>query len=207
MDRLLGIATSVSDLNDITGIPIPMITYTDLKHINKLSELVNPASPCIYILIDFNRDNGIAGHWTLLSLFDEVDKKTGEIVYSLSYFDSYGKPVDGEMNHVPKDYIRKYYKSKTVLTQLVKKSAKEELKIKYIDYNSHKYQQEFTSVCGRYCAYFIVCAVRHGDSSDVFDTETFYKIMQSDMIKYKEANNIPMNESVEWDNLIVWLTA
>ena len=203
-NKLITTPTSLMDLNDITGLPIPMITYTDLKHVKKLTDLVHPTSPAIYILIDFNRDDGqISGHWTLLSLFDEQNED-GQVEYSLSYFDSYGKPVDGEMNRIPKEYIRKYYKSKDVLTKLVKQSAKQELNIKYIDYNSHKYQLDYTSVCGRYCAYFLICAIKHGVSTDVFDTETFYDILKKNMDEYRQEYNI--NGKIEWDELILWLT-
>lgn len=202
---LISKPTSLTDLNAITGIPIPMIMYSDLKNVQKITDIIHPNNPAVYILIDFERAGGqISGHWTILCLFDE-QKPNGEVEYSLSYFDSYGKDIDKQMSNIPPSYIKRYFKSKTMLTTLVNASAKEELKIKYIDYNSHEYQLPYTNVCGRYCAYFLIQAAKNSDGM-MFDTEAFYVIMRNEMMEYKRINRIPLSQKVEWDQLITWLT-
>lgn len=200
--------TTVDELNQITGVNTPYITYSDLQHCENIEDIVNDASPCIYILLDFERSgNSITGHWTTLCLFNELDENSGEAEYSLSYFDSFGKKVDGEMYMIPKSYIKQYYSAKDILTKLVKKSAYGAYNVKYIDYNTHKYQSADTATCGRYCAAFIKLAIERA-SAEVYDTEVFYDFIsgiKQELIEDGKTGSGP-NGKVLYDDVIVALT-
>lgn len=204
--------TTVDELNQIVGVKIPFTIYAYLKNVESIDELVNEDMPFRYILLDFERDgSSITGHWLGLALFiDSIEN--GEPEYSLSYFDSFGRKVDGEMHTIPKTYIDQYFGSKDLLTNLVKKSAYQKYKIKYIDYNDHKLQSVDTSTCGRYVAAFFKLALRK--LNDEYDTEVFYHFLKN--IKNEITDNFQNSEfsenstgsgrKVTYDDIILMLT-
>jgi hypothetical protein len=197
--------TTVEQLNQIVGVNIPFTLYADLKNVNSIDELVNEEMPFRYILLDFERNqNAITGHWLGLALFKDEKINSSEPEYSLSYFDSFGRKVDGEMYTIPKTYIDQYFGSKDLLTNLVKKSAYQKYKVKYIDYNDHKLQSVDTSTCGRYVAAFFKLALRK--LNEDYDTEVFYNFLKNIKNQIMDDNIVGSGRKVTYDDIIVMLT-
>lgn len=128
-------ALSSSDLKNIFGGKLKIMTYDKIKDYNNIDDLLGEDGRCCIL---YNWEPSV-GHWTCL--FMGEDNK-------LYFFDSFGSVPDGKTNmgQIPKELRYKRGMEYKFLTDLL-------LNCPYdVDYNDKCLQDEKSSTCGRYCA-------------------------------------------------------
>ncbi len=127
---------SDTDLKNIFNGKLKIIKYSNIKHYNDLSELLEPYGRTV-ILIETTPNRG---HWTCL--FEGSGKQKNNIFY----FDSYGVKPDGQLDRIN-------YNTRVMLGQ----ESKDLIPLFHnylIRYNIHQLQSKGKDIatCGRWCA-------------------------------------------------------
>jgi len=128
-------------LNALNG-QVKLLSYDELKKFDTIEEAMYPFNKIILLYFwDFS-NNTKTGHYIGI----RKDKQKN-IIYVM---DSYGRFIDDNLKEID-DYKRKKYKEDfKQLTYLLLKSPCE------IEYNEYQFQQNKSSVCGRYVIYFLL---------------------------------------------------
>ena len=148
--ELLNIALDETQLLNALNGKVKIISYSDLKNIKTMDELLYPYDR---VIILFAIKSPLNGHWTSL-----IRRKNGEIIFT----DSFGLLPMDENNYMSMPYsIEKYVEDqfKPYIYELFSQYPKS------IRYSQYKLQDFSTSVCGRYC---IVRCMYPEISEDVF---------------------------------------
>jgi hypothetical protein len=141
-----------------------ILTYNQLADYQNINELL-PNEKDFFILLYQQQPN--VGHWV------SVDK----IGNTISYFDSYGKPVDEPLDW-NSDHLNKMLgQSNDYLSNLLDNSDYN------IEYNNVKYQNSNNNVntCGRFVVLRVLCAKKG------MNLKQFYEMMEK-LKNYKEMN-------------------
>lgn len=127
-------ALSGDEIATLLGGRVKIIRYRDLKKMRNLDDLLEPHGR---VVILYESKDGY-GHWTL------VHRRGRNVV---EMFDSYGLPIDDELDFLPESYRRKSDQLKAHLSQLLGHSPYR------IEYNDHPLQSARPGVatCGRWC--------------------------------------------------------
>jgi len=127
------------DLQHKINHKVRIIEYKFLyKYDDIIKLLPNPFSILI-ILIDTSLTTG--GHWTALIRKNEI----------LTYFDSYAKKVDAELQYINSNIRNQIHEDRPYLSMLLAKAIKQGYKLEYNTVEFQKYNSNINT-CGKWIA-------------------------------------------------------
>jgi hypothetical protein len=132
-------ALSDKDLIKLVDGKAKVIIYDKLHKYQNLDQLLEPYG-AVFLLYLFKPNYG---HWTA------VIKRTPHIV---EYFDSFGKPPDEVLEHIPREFRLKTHQNHCFLSKLFWESP---YSIEYNDYHFQKYDKNIKT-CGRFAALRVI---------------------------------------------------
>ena len=131
-----------------------LLKYTDLYQYNTVEELFENYEKVIILYLIFNESSG---HWVCL-----FKNKVG-----LCFFDSYGVPLDYELEAIPKAKRIQLHEQQSYLKKLLFHDE--------VCYNNITYQEPNTATCGCHVSYRL-------NNSHLNDVE-YFKLIASKKIK------------------------
>jgi len=125
-----------SDLKNILGQNIKIISYPDLANYNNIDDIFDNEGRCIIL---FLTENEYTGHWLCMH------KDNEGIIH---YFDPYGRGVDKDKNWLSRSKLQELHQDKPLLMNLLRGSGKK------VYFNTYDFQldKEGINTCGRHCA-------------------------------------------------------
>ncbi len=175
----LSYMVSNTDLIKKINHKIRVIEYKYLYKYNNIIELLPNPFSILIILIDTSLTSG--GHWTVLIRKD----------YILTYFDSYGKAVDEELQYINSNIRNQIHEDKKYLSMLLQKAIKQGYKLIYNSVKFQKYNYNINT-CGKWVACF-ANSIIEGLNLKEFQTLIKHKKKQVNM-SYDELINQIYNE-------------
>lgn len=140
IDQLLGLSLSDLQLADIIGFPISIISYSDFHLYDNIYECFG-SYDCFIVL--YQREQNY-GHWCCVLLH----RDSNQTPYKVEFFDSYGVPVDLQLDQIDPKFRKAHNMDRTHLGWLIYDSK---LKIEYNHYPL-QYKSPDINTCGRWCA-------------------------------------------------------
>jgi hypothetical protein len=156
----MDICYSDKDIKKLLDDDVKVVVYRDLKNYKDIENLLEPHGRAV-ILYE-TEDN--FGHWCCVFYGPCDNAEEGKIYF----FDSYGLPIDKQMNFVDKKFRIKNWDDFNHLSYLLKKTPIP------VDYNQYQLQSFKPGVnsCGRWCVIRLIF--------DNTDTDTFNEIFKGD---------------------------
>jgi hypothetical protein len=116
---------------------INIITYSELKDYNDITQLLPSDKYACFILIQTSNNSG---HWTVITRYNNT----------ISYFDSYGIKPDGELKNISESQRYMLGENQHYLVKLLNNIPFK------ITYNKHDLQSrdENINTCGKWCIAF-----------------------------------------------------
>ena len=147
-----------------------IFTYNQLVQYKSLAELLPHSTDFVVLLYQSSLNRG---HWVC------VTKNKGTV----TYFDSYGKPVDHALTYASKKARQKLGETHKYLSQLFNQAPEE------VVYNPINYQSENPEVntCGRHCVFFILNNIKRGMA-----LSQYYQLMK----------NLKKNMGLDYDAIV-----
>tara|TARA_R110002153_G_scaffold84326_3_gene211208 strand:- start:888 stop:1439 length:552 start_codon:yes stop_codon:yes gene_type:complete len=148
---------SDGDIQSVLGKFKP-IAYSDLKNYNTIEELLPNDYDWRIILLETSQNSG---HW--VCIMRVPDKYV--------YFNSYGDSFNKDLYLIPRMIRKILGQNENYLNNL--------LRGKVVEFSSIKFQGDKSSVCGRYCLFFIdyICNLHHS----LKDAISFLKSQKKDL--------------------------
>ena len=134
--HLMKVALDENALLKALNNKVKIISYSDLKNIHDIDDLLYPHNK---VIILFAIKGPLNGHWTCL-----FKQKNG----SIQFFDSFGLLPMDENKYMSMPYSIEKYVSDQFKPYIYELFSQYPDKIRY---NQYKLQDFSTSVCGRYC--------------------------------------------------------
>lgn len=127
-------ALSDTDIRQILGDDISLLTYPDLANLNSIDECFDKKGRCILL---FLTQSANAGHWCCM-----MRKKKG-----IYFWDPYGEEPEAQKEYASKQLLKQLDEDSPYLTRLLRASGRP------VYYNTHQYQKlkDGISTCGRWC--------------------------------------------------------
>lgn len=127
-------ALSDSDIRQILGDDIKIVTYPELGNMSSINECFDKKGRCILL---FLISSPTSGHWCCM-----LRKKKG-----IHFFDPYGEAPDDQKDCLPKSRLEQLDENQPYLTDLLRKSGRP------VFYNRHPFQvsRDDITTCGRHC--------------------------------------------------------
>jgi hypothetical protein len=134
-----------------------IFTYNQLSQYTSLADLLPSSTDFVVLLYQSSLNRG---HWVC------VTKDEGTV----TYFDSYGKPVDHALTYASKTAREELGETHKYLSQLFNRAPEE------VVYNPINYQSEDPEVntCGRHCVFFILNNIKRG-----LTLSQYYQLMKN----------------------------
>lgn len=132
------ISLSNFDLMKLVDGKAKVVTYDNLYKYKNLDHLLYPYD-AVFLLYLFKPKYG---HWVALTKRNNV----------VEYCDSYGKPPDEVLEHIPKLFAKKSHQDYPYLSKLLWESP---YNIEYNDYNFQKHGNDIRT-CGRFAALRVI---------------------------------------------------
>lgn len=177
------------DVANIAGKEITMIPYTDVHYYTNIDDLFATD----YVLLNYLSSKDY-GHW--VGLHKKV--KGGKEI--ISFFDSYGKLPDDQLEYIPIKYRAESNQDYPYLVELLKKWV-DESKKRSIHYNEEQFQKYSSKICtcGRWVGYFF----RYADEGIEKFEKNFIKARDE---YFKMFSPKGIDREMFFDRLIVSLT-
>lgn len=164
------IALSDSDIKKI--IPnIKIINYPELAN-----KTTFPTDKNGRLIIFFETESQTVGHWLAI--------KVDTVFHTVSFFDSYGLPPDGDRAWLSPELQNELNENKNLITPILKIYAKNGYKIYYNHYDFQSKVPDI-STCGRYASLFLLVNQPIKQFQEIFKafTEKF-NLTNDEMISY-----------------------
>ena len=147
-------ALSDKDIKNALEDDVRVIVYSDLYNFDNILDAIGPTQKLV-ILYETS-DN--FGHWCCVFIEDDI----------IYFFDSYGCPIDDELEYISKKTRIRNGEDFRYLSYLLSQADNE------IDYNDYQLQslKPGVNTCGRWC----VARLKNKH----LDTEEFYELFMSD---------------------------
>lgn len=180
---------------NIAGKQVTMIPYTDIHLYQDLEDLFATN----YVLLNYLSKKNY-GHWVGLHL----DAQDGAC--RLTFFDSYGKLPDDQLEYIPIKYRIESNQDYPYLVRLMKKWVDGGDKIgvhRSVHYNNEQFQRYSGKIttCGRWVGYFL----RYADQMTVEEFEKQFNDIKNDYLS-RCGPASPLDKDLFFDKLIVKLT-
>lgn len=159
--------TSLKDVYEMSGKPITILRYRDIKNIIDLKRFMERNKYClIHYQTEGRVHKDIMGHWCALYYN----------LYGINYFDSYGKFPDETLNHIPQIYLKYSSQQYASLCELIIREIDKGTRIYY---NDKRLQGKYTQTCGIWCAYMF----RHSNKKMEEVVNNVIKISNDEQVK------------------------
>lgn len=172
----------------ISGKCITMIPYIDICMYSNIEDIFATN----YVLINY-LSSDTYGHWVGLHLSECGD--------TISFFDSYGKLPDSQLEYIPIKYRIESNQDYPYLVSLMDKWINEDAS-RSIHYNNEQFQKYSSKIttCGRWVGYYL----RFSDSCTIEEFEDIFNEMRDKYFLTHKPKSI--DRDMFFDNLIVYLT-
>jgi len=170
----------------VSGKPVTLIPYTDIHMYSNLEDIFATN----YVLLNYLSSTNY-GHWIGLHKKNNV----------VTYFDSYGKLPDEQLEYIPMKYRVESDQEFPYLVILMNKWLDEDNR-RQVHYNSEQFQRysSLINTCGRWVGLYL----RY---SDDYTIEKFEKIMNDMRDKYIRENGLKgLDRDLLFDKLVVNMT-
>ena len=158
----MNIALNGNEMYEALNGNVKLLSYDELRKFDTIDEAMYPYNKLVLLYFwDFS-NNTKTGHYIGIR-----KDKLKNVIYVM---DSYGRFIDDNLKEID-DYKRKKYKEDfKQLTYLLYKSPYN------IEYNEFQFQQNNSSVCGRYVIYFLIRDDLNMEQfQNLFDKKNFKK--------------------------------
>lgn len=148
---------TTDDVRNIAEKPFNVIKFGDLNKYKDIDQLFDDNNlgiqyyPVNDILILYEAKHN-SGHWCVLKRLRNF--RDGEYVDSYHFLDPYGKIIDSQRNHIPKDFRKATGQDTPLILKKLYNKLENGDKFE-IHYNDVGLQGDNSSTCGRYAGLFI----------------------------------------------------
>lgn len=169
------------ELSKLLPFEVEIVHYSDLQNYSNIFELLHPNNAVILFFESSRDNNSLIGHYTCITispksreLYTQEELESGNLIYTINYFDSYGSIPDNEKKSIPKEYLQMTDQRKNFLTKLLYDAAKRGVQLEYNEVPLQKLSPDINT-CGRYCALKILTkdSIPLEDFQDWFKTDSF----------------------------------
>lgn len=148
-------ALSDKDIYNALSGNVNVYTYDQLERFSSLDQMLYPHNRAVVLYFWASKPK--YGHWCCVSKHHNI----------ITFVDSFGSVPDDVLDEIPRSFKRANGEDYKYLSSLLYNCPYE------VHYNDHKWQNDKSSMCGRYVILWLIC-------SDMMPIERFQKLFTKD---------------------------